>query len=198
MKGYNSFDPYPGYSKVHQDVVDARTAYVENLEESIDDLAEHRDRAVERLREANDEVHRHINDSVDALYGHQALTSGVAPFLEQCDIAANYLLAVYRDANKAARSVPPPAHFNQKHAFSAFDLPELDEGRRTKAEDQVREVSDLVNAAIREIFSVFEDAVRQHYDIDELEGTEIKRRPLARRSVQPVQTTPDEALGATT
>ncbi len=69
LKGYNSSDPYPGYSKVAHDVLAAREAYVDSLEDSIEILAEHRNDAVNALRAANDEVHRNINDSVDALYG---------------------------------------------------------------------------------------------------------------------------------
>jgi len=113
LKGYHSSDPYPHYSAVNQGVIDAREEYIEYLSDSIDKLAERRDEAVETLRMANDEVHRHINDSVDALFGQKALHSNLTPFLEQCDIAVNYLLAVYRDANKAARGSDPPAGFKE-------------------------------------------------------------------------------------
>jgi hypothetical protein len=171
LKGYNSSDAYPGYSKVTLAVVDARNEYVDQLEDSLDILAERRDEAVEALREANDEVHRNINDSVDALYGQRALQSNLTPFLEQCDMTANYLLAVYRDANRATREDEAPKYFKNKFAFDPFNPPSADDSRRSEAEAQVKEVSDLVYQAIKEIFSVFNDAVKAHYDIDELEGT---------------------------
>ncbi len=176
LKGYSSSDPYPGYSKVSQSVVKARENYSDHLSESIEELGAHCDEAVENLRLANEEVHRHVNDSVDALYGQKALQANLSPFLEQCDIAANYLLAVYRDANKSAREEAPPAYFNKHFAFEKFEPATADEVRRSEAEAQVKEVSEMVNNAIKEIFEVFNEAVNSHYEIDELEGTHIERK----------------------
>lgn len=175
LKGYNHSDPYPGYAKVAQDVVDAREEYVEYLEESIETLAEHRDDAVNSLRAANDEVHRNINDSIDALYGQKALQSNLSPFLEQCNVAANYLLAVYRDANKAAREDDPPSYFNKPFSFQLFEMPKEEIERREEAEQQAKDVAELVNRSIQDIFEVFHEAVQAHYEIDELEGTFIGR-----------------------
>ncbi len=180
LKGYNHLDPYPGYAKVAQDVIDARNDYIDNLEDSIETLAAHRDDAVNALRAANDEVHRNINDSVDALYGQKALQSNLFPFLEQCNIAANYLLSVYRDSNKAARGESAPKYFRKAYTFEVFNVPEADVIRRQEAEEQAKEVSALVNRSIQEIFDVFDQAVKSHYEIDELEGTEISR--VARRA----------------
>lgn len=175
LKGYNALDPYPGYSKVAQDVIDARDDYVDYLEESIDLLAEHRDEAVGALRQASDEVHRNINDSVDALYGQKALQSNLGPFLEQCDLSANYLLAVYRDANKSARTGDAPKHFKKPFAFEKLEFLTENTSRKEEAEAQVKEVIQMVNDAISEIFEMFHKAVLDHYEIDELEGTYIER-----------------------
>ncbi|MGX0975613.1 signal transduction histidine kinase [Roseovarius sp. MBR-51] len=175
LKGYHSSDPYPGYSKVAADVVQARDTYIGYLEDSIDTLAEHRDEAVDALRQARDEVARHIHDSVDALYGQKALQANLSPFLEQCNISANYLLAVYRDANKAARKDDGPAYFDKEYAFEVFQSPVSEDDRRKEAEEQVNEVSKMVDRAIKEIFDVFHRSVQEHYEIDELEGTKIDR-----------------------
>lgn len=174
-KGYNHGDPYPGYAKVAADVINARDDYIDHLEDSIETLAEHRDDAVNGLRAANDEVHRNINDSVDALYGQKALQANLNPFLEQCNISVNYLLSVYRDANKAARSDDPPAYFNTPYSFEVFEIPDEEVERRQEAEEQAKEVADLVNTSIQEIFEVFHKAVKEHFEIDELEGTYIDR-----------------------
>lgn len=175
LKGYNSLDPYPGYSKVAQDVIDAREEYVEYLKDSIDTLAEHRDDAVETLKLESEEVHRNINDSVDALYGQKALQSNLDPFLEQCNISANYLLAVYRDANKASRKKKAPKYFETEYAFKQFTSPVADIERRDEAEAQLKQVTEMVSNSITEIFEVFHTAVQGHYEIDELEGTTIAR-----------------------
>lgn len=172
IKGWHTSDPYPGYSKVQQDLLDARASYIDHLDEAVELLEEHRDNAVEDLRAAHEEVQRNINDSVDALYGQRTLTSGVAPFLEQCDIAANYLLAVYRDANRIKRpeGASVPAHFSERHKFTAFTPATVEEFRRKEAEEKVKEVEVLVAKATVAIFDDFNAAVRDHYEIDELEG----------------------------
>ena len=47
--------------------------------------------------------------------------------------------------------------------------------RKEEAEAQVKEVIQMVNDAISEIFEMFHKAVLDHYEIDELEGTYIER-----------------------
>lgn len=175
LKGYHSSDPCPGYSKVAQDVIDARDDYIGHLEESIETLAEHRNEAVEALHAARDEVERQVRDSVDALYGQKALQSNLHPFLEQCNIVANYLLSVYRDANKAARSDEPPAYFQEEYNFEVFASSVADDEQRIKAEKQARDVSQLVEKSVKEIFEVFHKAVQDHYEIDELEENYVER-----------------------
>lgn len=180
LKGCYFSDPYPGYARVNDDVINARNDYIDELEDSIEDLAEHRDNAVNGLRAANDEVHRNINDSIDALYGQRALHSNLTPFLEQCNIATNFLLATYRDANKVAREDDAPEYFNKEYSFEPFDLPDEDLERRANAERQTKDVAELVDASILEIFQVFEKAVHSHYEIDELEGTYIEKRKTSK------------------
>ena len=175
LKGYHSSDPHPGYSKVAQDVIDARDEYVDYLEESIDTLAQHRDEAVDALHQARDEVERQVRDSVDALYGQKALHSNLAPFLSQCDIAVNYLLSVYRDANKSAREDEAPTYFSDDYLFEEFSSEIADDAHRANAEKQARDVSEMVEASVKDIFNVFHEAVKDHYEIDELEGTYIER-----------------------
>ncbi len=195
LKGYHSSDPHPGYSKVARDVIEARDEYIDHLEESIETLAQHRDEAVEALHEARDEVERQVRDSVDALYGQKALNSNLSPFLAQCNIVANYLLSVYRDANKAAREDEPPAYFQEEFAFEEFASPVADDDRRARAEEQARGVSNMVEASVKEIFDVFHHAVQDHYEIDELEGNYVERvkkhAPVASLKTKPEQPTDD-------
>ena len=121
--------------------------------------------------------------------------SNLSPFLDQCNIAANYLLSVYRDANKAAREDEPPAYFQEKFAFEEFASPVADDDRRARAEEQARDVSNMVEASVKEIFDVFHHAVQDHYEIDELEGNYVERvkkhAPVASLKTRPEQPTDD-------
>ena len=175
LKGLNSFDPYPHYSIVAQDVIDARDEYIDYLEESIDTLADYRDDAADDLRQIGEDVKMSIQDSVEALYGQKALQANLPSFLEQCNISVNYLLAIYRDSNRAVRKDAAPEYFKKKYEFEEFIPETTDQDRRSKAEIQADKVSDMVNNANHEIYAVFEKAVREHYEIEELEGNFVDR-----------------------
>ena len=103
LKTYHAIDPYPGYPAIFATVTRARDAYAENLDRAIADLDASRDGAIADLRDANQEMRLWIREAVDALYGQSSLRSELDRFLEHCDDKANTLLAVYRDANRAAR-----------------------------------------------------------------------------------------------
>ena len=105
LKTYHAIDPYPGYPAIFATVTRARDAYAENLDRAIADLDASRDGAIADLRDANQEMRLWIREAVDALYGQSSLRSELDRFLAHCDDKANTLLAVYRDANRAARPV---------------------------------------------------------------------------------------------
>lgn len=175
IKGFASSDLYPGYSQVSQAVHEAREEYIHYLQEAIETLEEQRDETVAGLRETGDEVQRQIDDSVDALFGQSFLISAASTFLEQCDIAVQYLLSVYRDANKAAREDTPPAYFESTYAFQRVELKPVDEERREDAQRAVQEINELISNATQQIYDAYSRAVKAHRNLDELQGTNYAR-----------------------
>ncbi|WP_115981945.1 hypothetical protein [Rhodosalinus sediminis] len=175
VKGFLASDPYPGYSGVSQAVTDARANYIQHLQESNETLEQQRDDAVGELLETSEEIQRQINDSVDALFGQSHLVSSASAFFEQCDIAVNYLLSVYRDSNKSARETDPPEHFAETFEFERIELKPVDVERRDDAEREVNEINSLISKATREIYAAYDEAVDAHRNIDELQGTEYAR-----------------------
>jgi hypothetical protein len=170
LKGFHTDDPYPGYGRVSRAVIDARNRYARDLETAIGELEAKRDGAIDELRDAHEEVRSGIAEAVDALFGQTALRAQVGHFLEQCDVKTARLLAVYRDANRAARTAPAPASFSRDHVFAPFTPPVEDAPRRMSAETEAATVAALVDQTIREIFASFEASVRTYREIHDIQG----------------------------
>lgn len=163
-KGWHTDDPYPGYGRVERAVKHARESYVAELDHTLEDLGHRRDEAVAELQDASEQVRNGITEAVDALSGQSALGAHLRSFLDQCDVKVAHLLAVYRDANRAARTEPAPKSFERTFRFPAFKPSPIDDSRRRNAEAEAAKVTATVDAAVRDIFEQFETA-RKAFDV---------------------------------
>ena len=162
LKGWNTFDSFPGYSRVERDLLLAREKHQDHFDQAIEELTDKREQAIEELRDADQQVRDGISQAIDALYGHSTLNSHLRTFLSQCDTKLAHLLAVYRDANIAARSEPAPPSFALSYDFPEFQTAvPADEGRRKAAETEADKVTETVETAIRQIFESFRTAVAE-------------------------------------
>lgn len=162
LKGWHAFDPFPGYSRIERDLEHAREDHSRHFEEAIEELTEKRDVAIDELRDADQQVRDGISQAIDALYGHSTLNFHLESFLDQCDKSLAHLLAIYRDANVAARTDEAPPSFAISHAFAPFRTAvPADDTRRRNAETEADRVTAAVEAAIREIFANFQTAVTE-------------------------------------
>lgn len=163
-KGWHTDDPYPGYGRVERAVKVARDQYVTELDLALDDLAKTRDEAIADLQDANEQVRQGISEAIDTLFGQSALGAHLQTFLEQCDVKTAHLLAVYRDANRAARTTSVPKSFEKSFKFGAFKLQPIETTRRENALAEAAKVTETVEAAVRDIFTQFEEA-RKIFDV---------------------------------
>jgi hypothetical protein len=180
IKGWHTFDQFPGYSRVEKELLIARDKHHGDFEQAIEELTEKREDAIEELRDADQQVRDGISQAIDALYGHSALTAHLQSFLNQCDTKLAHLLAIYRDANISARSEPPPPSFSKQHSFPAFQtaIP-VDDTRRKTAEAEVDKVTEAVETAIRDIFESFRTAVIEFQLPEEIQKGVMATSPPA-------------------
>lgn len=157
-KGWHTDDPYPGYGRVDRSLARSRTDYEMELHNALEDLKDRRDQAIDELQDASEQVRNGITEAIDALFGQSTLSAHLKTFLEQCDVKTAHLLAIYRDANRAARKDPPPKSFDKAYKFGAFKPESLETSRRDNAEAEAARVTATVDAAIKEIFEQFETA----------------------------------------
>jgi len=163
-KGLHTDDPYPGYGRVERDLVKARRAYEMELADALDELAERRDQAVEELEDANRQMRFGMNEAINALYGQNALGAHLTAFLEQCDVKVAFLLAIYRDANRAARTADAPDSFSKAYIFNAFEPEAANDAYRISAEKAAENVKEAITMTISEIFAQF-DTARKTFEV---------------------------------
>jgi hypothetical protein len=142
----------------------ARDRYVTELDLALDDLAKTRDGAIADLQDANEQVRQGIGEAIDTLFGQSILGAHLQTFLDQCDVKVAHLLAVYRDANRANRTTPAPKSFDRPFKFPPFKLQPIETARRESAEVEAAKVTATVEAAVRDIFTQFDEA-RKAFDV---------------------------------
>ncbi|MDB5658478.1 MAG: rane protein [Cypionkella sp.] len=163
-KGWHTDDPYPGYGRLERSLTKARSVYELELHNALEDLKDRRDQAIEELQDASEQVRNGITEAIDALFGQSTLGAHLKTYLEQCDVKTAHLLAVYRDANRAARKDPSPKSFDRVYKFGAFKPESIEVSRRENAEAEASRVTATVDGAINEIFEQFETA-RLAFDV---------------------------------
>ena len=161
IKGWHATDPFPGYAGIEIELKNARDAHENDLQDAVAELTEKRDDAIDELRDADRQVREGISDAVDALFGQSALNAHLLAFLDQCDTKLAYLLALYRDANRGARTEVEPKSFAEKHNFTAYVPSQTDDGRRKIAEDEADRIGETVDKAIQRIFTTYDEAIRE-------------------------------------
>lgn len=186
-KGWHTDDPYPGYGRVHRELEEARLAYTDHVESILKRLEDARNTAIDDLRDMGDEVRIWISDAISALSGQTALSANLEAFTQQCNIKTNYLLSLYRDKNKAARTEPAPPSFSKDHQFASVKPEQIETNRREIAEKTTEEVRRLVDEATENLFKKFDEVRRDFLNIDRVELTE---RALVHQSAQAAYTAP--------
>ena len=123
-KAYGALDPYPDYGRVSDNFDKKRREWQELREETFNALIETRDEAADKLNDECDKLRESFDDAKHAREGLLTLAGRRRDFLRECDRVAGDLLAVYREANRKARSAPEPAYFRQGFHFDPEPEPD--------------------------------------------------------------------------
>ncbi|MBV0892603.1 hypothetical protein KTN05_12155 [Paracoccus sp. Z118] len=185
LKGWHADDPYPGYGRLSRSLSQARAEYDAQFDDVLHQLVTHRDEAIAGLQAANEDVRDAITEAIDALFGQSSLSAHLQTFLEQCDLATAYLLARYRDENRAARETPAPATFGKAYRFPEFKPESIDTSRKEMAESEARKVNETVQTTIKAIFGQFESARKEFSVTDDVELGGAKPAPVQPVAAQP-------------
>ena len=164
------FDPYPGYGGLEKRRASAHDAYIKRKNDLIAQLLEIRDDAISILEEANRDlsVRRAEHDAI--LEGRARLVRLFAAHQSHLDRTANALLAIYREANRRARKVPPPPWFATPYALEKFPIEQelLESSARDDLRRSIAESQNILVDQVRAIHAEFERAFATYREIDQL------------------------------
>ena len=155
-KAYGALDPYPDYGRVSDNFDKKRREWQELREETFNALIETRDEAADKLNDECDKLRESFDDAKHAREGLLTLAGRRRDFLRECDRVAGDLLAVYREANRKARSAPEPAYFRQGFHFDPE--PEPDDPAPLDPE-AVQQAVALVEEAVERIHRTCQSAM---------------------------------------
>ena len=149
-KGFALDDPHPSYGAYDRRRAATQQAYEDARRDLIDEASGVRDQFTGELREKIETLRGSSSQRQQLLASRSRNLSEFQAHEAHLVHAAQQLLSIYRRANQAARSTPPPAHFGRAFAFPdhALDRPAVralleDQGLEVDAERLIRELDDL-------------------------------------------------------
>jgi hypothetical protein len=164
------FDPYPGYGGLEKRRASAHDAYIKRKNDLIEQLLDIRDDAISILEDANRDlsVRRAEHDAI--LEGRARLVRLFAAHQSHLDRAANALLAIYREANRRSRKIPPPPGFATPYALEKFPIEQelLENLARDDLRRSIAESQNILVDQVRAIHAEFERAFATYREIDQL------------------------------
>lgn len=177
LDGLFSDDLYPGYGKVDRQYRQREISYHDRRIEAVQRIEEPKSELVDELRDLRAKITARRNEYERILTARARLRHDFAAHLRQIASVREQLLAVYRVANREARSTPAPSHFNTQPPFSLPSIPgedEYDRGRDAVV-TAAATVERKLESAIHEVFSVYEHEIATLRDADEMVASERAR-----------------------
>lgn len=158
-KGFALDDPHPGYGAHDRRHAAARSTYDQARQDVLDHASQVRDEFTAEAREKIETLRGSSSQRQQLLAARARNLSEFTAHEANLAQAAHQLLTMYRMANQATRSTPPPPRFGSVFRFDdhALDRPAL----RSLLQDQGLEVD--ASGLIRELDSLREK-VLQRYD----------------------------------
>ncbi|MEN2990746.1 hypothetical protein WG926_20700 [Tistrella sp. BH-R2-4] len=168
--GWQFRDPYPGYDGVQTRLDTARAAYTSRKIDLIDALDDIRKGYGERLGEVSRDLSERRKDYDTIIASRQRLQSLFEQSQVTLDAAGTALLRIYRTANQAARTTPPPARFAEGFGLQRIPatISRLDETDREALNAAIRSAQQVLEAGIVEINDAFAQAVEKYRQLDTL------------------------------
>ena len=173
-------DPYFGYASLEQRCNEARAQYTEGKAELIERLREIREAASGAMNGAARDLSVRRGEFDSIIQARGRLAQRFAEHQNHIERAARTLLAIYREANRKARTTPAPSYFAKPYSMDriVYVGTDRDETAREQLRQSILETQDILNRQIQAIHEAFDEAARSYREIDDL-IPESKRVPPA-------------------
>jgi hypothetical protein len=163
---YRAEDPYPGYGALYRRHEQRCQEYADEVESARDALEQVRDKAVKEANDTRGELARQFRQRGTMLSGRANFVKRFEEHEGYLEQTANTLLAIYRTANRQARSTPTPAHFEQHWQIRRTELPP--ETSSFLSEIEIQAVDHELEQTSKALNDAYVDAVESFEPLDEL------------------------------
>jgi hypothetical protein len=179
--GLTFFDPYMGYAGLERRWIEATRQFATARSELIERLRDIREDATEAMNEAARDLSVRRSEYDSLLQGRARLAQRFSQHQNQIEQAARALLEIYREADRKARSTPPPEYFARAYAMDriSYSSGDTDMSARESLRQMIAETQELLKEQIKAIHEAFDGAVKSYREIDEL--LPDKKPPEARK-----------------
>ncbi|MEY9097991.1 hypothetical protein ABIA24_000900 [Sinorhizobium fredii] len=163
-------DPYPGFAGVQKRLNAARAAYVDRRAELIEDLRDVRDQHNEKVEVIIRELSARRLEA-RAIIQHRARCMDL--FMEhqnQLERAANQLLTIYRETNRAARKEPEPKYFATSYKMERLKPVHqfAEEWNDEELAERIKTATAQLSEQMLKIAAEFENAIDRYRQLDNL------------------------------
>ncbi|WP_441252102.1 hypothetical protein AB8A28_09210 [Tardiphaga sp. 71_E8_N1_1] len=110
-KGYRNDDPYPHFGAYYRRARDAREDYSDEHAKLFEDLEDIKEKTVTAINAGTTRIPLFPQQAAQIRSQRNAALDLFRAYETSSEASANQLLAIYRDANRDARTTPVPAHF---------------------------------------------------------------------------------------
>jgi hypothetical protein len=168
--GLMFFDPYMGYAGLERRWIEATRQFSDTRGELIERLRDIREDATEAMNEAARDLSVRRSEYDSLLQARARLAQRFEQHQNQIEQSARALLEIYREANRKARSTPPPDYFARAYHMDRISYAggEPSASARENLRKMIAETQELLSQQIRAIHEAFDRAVRTYREIDEL------------------------------
>jgi 5-carboxymethyl-2-hydroxymuconate isomerase len=170
IDGYGLRDPYPQYAKVSSRLRIARGRYQDRREELIDELQEVRRDIEDAIAGARSSLTQELAEHNSIVAHRQRMLSLFDAQQSQLEKAANALLSQYREANKATRSTPAPARFQESYKLQRANVQISQEGEWNTSElqSQIQKAQMELDELVKILLARFSAALAKYRELDVL------------------------------
>ena len=175
FEGWRWDDPYPGYGRLTRHSEQIRDDYIEAKQEQMEELEEIRDHALAEIEKCARQLEKSKAEYRQALDSIKQLPVLLKQSLQHLESCANTLLERYRDANRQARSTPPPLHFSRAWIMppleiAAASIPGL---TNEQLEAEITEAFRTLNEDTRALHRRHDECVAEYRRIEALSGATV-------------------------
>lgn len=170
IDGYNLRDPYPQYAKVSKSLRITRGRYQDRREELIDELQEVRKEIEDAIADARSSLTQELAEHNSIIAHRQRMLSLFERQEDQLEKAANALLSQYREANKATRNTPAPAHFQEPYKLkrTAVQISHEGEWNTDELKGQIERAQTELDELVKVLLARFREALVKYRELDVL------------------------------